>query len=30
VQTFDEEAAKQGRFGLLKDDEFIRTFFGMR
>jgi 2,3-bisphosphoglycerate-independent phosphoglycerate mutase len=30
VQTFDEEAAKQGRFGLLKDDEFIRTFFDMK
>jgi hypothetical protein len=30
VQTFDEEAALNGRYGLLKEDEFIRTFFGMR
>ncbi len=27
VQTFDEEAALNGKMGLLKEDEFIRAFF---
>jgi 2,3-bisphosphoglycerate-independent phosphoglycerate mutase len=28
-QTFDEASARDGRYGLLKGDEFIRAFFGM-
>lgn len=29
VQTFDEEAAKQGAYGLLQGDQFIRTFMNL-
>jgi 2,3-bisphosphoglycerate-independent phosphoglycerate mutase len=26
VQTFDEQSVRQGSYGLLQDDTFIRTF----
>ena len=29
VQTFDEEAARSGSFGLLKEDQFIRAFMSL-
>ena len=29
VMTFDEEAAREGAYGLLQGDEFIRTFMGI-
>ena len=29
VLTFDEEAAREGAYGLLQGDEFIRTFMGI-
>ena len=29
VQTFDEEACGEGAYGLLKEDQFMRTFMGL-